>query len=435
MDIDRLKRLAAHLRRALEYGDLRVTHGQALDLIAALPGLRNWPEVVAFPDRVGTARLDLPAVERILRAASRYGTPQMTAEFLLHLLAMAEYHATTPQRNGTERLIVTTDESGAGHLKMHRIADRVMNVHDTLVWGPTPSAVGPSAFFRAREAAYDDDPHIKGELFEWDRAAPALDEWQELVAVCATYERVELWLDPSPNEQLLGLQLLVWLGGDPAILERLHVVHADGRLGERAAPHDKTLNAEILEVGSRELETAAAAWNAYCQPTPAAWFALLARDIDALPFLRRTIRLLLGELPAADTGLGATERLILDVLAPGGVRPMRFFHVNTRENPDRVYGFFEEIKLLNGLGDCPRPVVLGLVEGFDVADLMRPDPDRRQNYLASVLTLSDLGHALRAGKDDFARHNPIHRWWGGTLLTNDHLWRWDAASETLVAPR
>jgi hypothetical protein len=29
------------------------------------------------------------------------------------------------------------------------------------------------------------------------------------------------------------------------------------------------------------------------------------------------------------------------------------------------------------------------------------------------------------------RHNPIDRWWGGTRLTNDRLWRWDPI---LIAP-
>jgi len=35
---------------------------------------------------------------------------------------------------------------------------------------------------------------------------------------------------------------------------------------------------------------------------------------------------------------------------------------------------------------------------------------------------------------DFSRHNPIHRWWGGTQLTNDNLWRWDTKSRKLIVP-
>ncbi len=36
-------------------------------------------------------------------------------------------------------------------------------------------------------------------------------------------------------------------------------------------------------------------------------------------------------------------------------------------------------------------------------------------------------------ESDFAdlRHNPIDRWWGGTQLTNDNLWRWNPM---LIAP-
>ncbi|WP_283848772.1 hypothetical protein [Bradyrhizobium brasilense] len=35
---------------------------------------------------------------------------------------------------------------------------------------------------------------------------------------------------------------------------------------------------------------------------------------------------------------------------------------------------------------------------------------------------------------DFSQYNTIHRWWGGTELTNERLWRWDAESRALVAP-
>ena len=48
--------------------------------------------------------------------------------------------------------------------------------------------------------------------------------------------------------------------------------------------------------------------------------------------------------------------------------------------------------------------------------------------------LTELGKAIVAQADDFSRHNPIHRWWGGTELTNDRLWRWDLLNRALVAP-
>jgi hypothetical protein len=42
-----------------------------------------------------------------------------------------------------------------------------------------------------------------------------------------------------------------------------------------------------------------------------------------------------------------------------------------------------------------------------------------------------FGKSILAHKEDFSRHNPIDRWWGGTRLIDDRLWRWDPV---LTAP-
>jgi hypothetical protein len=48
--------------------------------------------------------------------------------------------------------------------------------------------------------------------------------------------------------------------------------------------------------------------------------------------------------------------------------------------------------------------------------------------------LTPFGKAILENAEDFSQYNPIHRWWGGTELANDRLWRWDAANRVLVAP-
>ena len=50
-----------------------------------------------------------------------------------------------------------------------------------------------------------------------------------------------------------------------------------------------------------------------------------------------------------------------------------------------------------------------------------------QAYQRSRLSLTEFGKAIVAHEEDFSRHNPIDRWWGGTRLTNDRLWRWNPA--------
>jgi hypothetical protein len=65
MEIQQLKLLAGRVRALLEQSNHPVGHSQSLDLVAALPGLRNWPEVVAFPERVNAFALDGAAASRL----------------------------------------------------------------------------------------------------------------------------------------------------------------------------------------------------------------------------------------------------------------------------------------------------------------------------------------------------------------------------------
>jgi hypothetical protein len=51
--------------------------------------------------------------------------------------------------------------------------------------------------------------------------------------------------------------------------------------------------------------------------------------------------------------------------------------------------------------------------------------DRLPAYHRSRLSLTDFGKAVVARKADFSDHNPIDRWWVGTHLTNEGLWRYD----------
>ena len=168
-------------------------------------------------------------------------------------------------------------------------------------------------------------------------------------------------------------------------------------------------------------------------PTPVEWFDLLSQDLSPLPQLRNTMIALLEELPDRVTGLGATEMRMLELLAAGYVLPYDLFPKYERPGERITYGSLERGKLLDGLARNAQPVVSGLTEGpFDGA--LHLSSERLARYENSTLALTDLGKAILAGADDFSRHNRIRRWWGGTELTNDRLWRWDPSEQRLVAP-
>jgi hypothetical protein len=123
---------------------------------------------------------------------------------------------------------------------------------------------------------------------------------------------------------------------------------------------------------------------------------------------------------------------MLELIAAGNERPFDVFPGHEKRNQRRVFSYWEVGALLDGLAHCPAPAVAGLDEG-PFTEEMHKDPRRLERYKGSELKLTPLGKAILAGTEDFSRHNPVHRWWGGTELTNTRLWRWDPASHALVA--
>jgi hypothetical protein len=210
-------------------------------------------------------------------------------------------------------------------------------------------------------------------------------------------------------------------------------VHPEDRLAERPAGDPATTQAVRLPVQEIHLRLASRAWRAFTQPTPEAWFDLLTENVSALPYLRRTVLEMLQELPDMRTGLGATEAAMLALIALGDAAPFDVFPGHLKKNTRRVFDYWEVGQMLDWLAQAPKPAILGLDDGpFTLA--MHDAPDRYARYSRSRLSLTGLGRRLVAAGDDISLHRPICRWWGGTHLTNDALWRWDADTEQLTAP-
>jgi hypothetical protein len=329
------------------------------------------------------------------------------------------------------RLILTTSDSGAGALRSAGFADLVIGIGRRFVSGPLPSVDTLKELLspRAGDAA---SPHWLDHI----RAA-RLDQlgWRQdgLAELCARCETVELWADPLPNAQLQTIWLLDHFGSEARDMPHLMLRQADTVIGDRAPNAFPASHVPSIAVAEEHFKTATSAWQAYLEPTPLAWADLLQQDLTALPQLRSTVLDLLGELPRPDTGLGATEMRMLQLVSDGLVHPFDLFPGYERPNRGRVFDYWETGALLDGLAGGPAPLLSGLDEG-PFNDDLHDDRARHARYKQSSLTLTSLGEAVLNGRDDFSRHNPIHRWWGGTELTNANLWRWDPIAQALIAP-
>lgn len=329
----------------------------------------------------------------------------------------------------TTRLILTIDSSAAGAIKMAGLAEIAIALERQLVWGRAPSDLETAAFFAARTKRRNG--------LHWQHATP---KWRlekhggkdlGLIEFCARYDSVELWIDPEPNGQLTLLWLLDYLRAYQNVVAKLSLVQANVTIAEKSPEVLADQMPTAVAITCDHLEIAARAWQAYRAPTPERWFDLRMTDLSLLPHLRPAVLTLLEELPWRGTGLGATERRMLQVVEEGAARPEDVFPKHGNER--RVFNYWEIGALLDGLAHCPAPAVSGLREGPFTME-MHDDHARYQRYRKSQLSLTPLGEAILAGRDDFSRNNPVHRWWGGTELTNDHLWRWDPARGALIAP-
>ena len=331
------------------------------------------------------------------------------------------------------RLILTTDDSGAGCLKGTGLADIVIWFGRRFTWGPLPSDAELATFLEARSMKHRSPGSHWLDFIRSRHLEEIEGKDLGLIDLCERCETIELWVDPEPNAQLTLIWLLDYLRHHGKTAPKLTLVQADVRIGNHPPKEVAQWRLPAVKILNDHLETASAAWQAYRQPKPQDWFNLLEEDLSVLSQLRQTVLELLEELPTNATGLGATEMQMLELISAGNAGPFDVFPGDRRRNQRRVFGYWEVGCLLDGLARCPAPAVSGLEEGPFTLQ-MHDDRNRHERYKRSELKLTLLGEAILARTEDFGRHNPIHRWWGGTELTNDRLWRWDPANRALTAP-
>jgi hypothetical protein len=306
-------------------------------------------------------------------------------------------------------------------------ADLAVDFFFRFGWGPLPPPDELAAYLGPRTPDVARGRHWSDFVSGWHQSKNRSRRDFSLAEFCQQYETVELWFDTQPNAQLRLVWLLDYFRSYPETVARLKFRLVDLAMIE--LERQGRWQPPAVDVTEKELETASAAWQAYQAPTPEACFDLLGKDLSALPLLRPVLIDLLEELPSSSTGLGASEMRMLELIARGYSLTNALFHLRQLRQT-RIFGEWEYGYLLDGLAHGPRPAVTGLDEELRTLDRENLR-DRHAAYLRSELSLTEFGEAVLAHKEDFSRHNPIDRWWGGTHLTNDHLWRWNPA---LVKP-
>ncbi|MGI9387093.1 MAG: DUF1835 domain-containing protein [Methyloligellaceae bacterium] len=320
-------------------------------------------------------------------------------------------------------LILTNGDSAAGLLREAGIDGHVVPWRDVLHEGPVPETATDAELRDVRAGYLADGTVRRRDDVLRDLAArdAHLDAHQD-------YERIELWFEHDLYDQLQLIQILSMLGARDR-RQDVFLVQAPTYIGMQKP--DNVLRFRELEFAVTEamLINASEFWAAFRKPTPEALAEKAKIAPEGFPFLRQAIKRALQELPGRTDGLARTERQILYSVDRGIAKPGPLFARVLNMEEAAFLGDWSFFRILSGLCTCSCPLLEGLTEHFEPSVLQ--DDTRRKAFITADLALTDLGRDVLAGTVDFAEHNDVDRWLGGTHLTNDTLWRWDDDADEL----
>lgn len=305
-------------------------------------------------------------------------------------------------------LIVTNGTSAVHALERAGIPGAKLPWDDVLHDGPIPGGLSPEALATVRARHIADCGWGTFEAVHQHFSSR-----DARLAQSAGDDEVLLWFEHDLYDQLQLIQVLERYGPPERRPAHLSLVcHA--RFVSLSS--DDQLRADFARrtaVSETQIGLAVHAWTALRAARPEPVLALLSGQLEALPFLGDALERFLEELPGRD-GLARSERQILAAVADGAREVREVLAVIGEREPAPYLGDASVALYTQQLARGPAP-------------LLREDD--------GALTLTEIGLAVLEGREDRIRVNGVHRWWGGTRLEADRVWRWDPDRRALRPPK
>ena len=285
-------------------------------------------------------------------------------------------------------LHLTNGDAAIGPLRAAGVEGEILPWREVLHDGPVP-ALGPEEL-RAVRARF---------LGDHDGLLETRDD--RLVAAIAAREPLVLWFEADLFDVLLLMQILERLPQEAPARLVLAGQDAWRSVSEMEPGELRSLGEDAPAISRAQLELARWAWAAFTSDTPLV-MEELAAGTPALPAVGQALRRLLEELPWTDTGLGRTERQLLEPLADGA---------RSREEAFLAAAASEE-----------RPF-LGDTSAWATLDRLRPLHDGER--------VNERGRAVLDGREEW--EPPAERWIGGTKLPPGRSpWHWDPGARRVI---
>ena len=328
-------------------------------------------------------------------------------------------------------LHVTNGESAGNTLRQTALGGAVLPWQDVLHEGPAPALPRQELLqTRARflaDCGWGGRQALQAGLERRDG---------QLLEALRDGLQVVLWFEHDLYDQLQLLDVLALAHTAETAPELIVVGSFPGKpsfagLGELTASELETLWPSRQPAARAALQAAASAWAAFQAPEPTTLADCATRETADLPFLAPALRRLLEELPAAADGLSRTERSALETIAAGASTPPASFVATQRLEEAPFLGDAWYYRTLSALGQGKTR----LLEGDDGTPLPPPPPlGDGQQFARLQLRLTASGERTLRGEADRVELLAVDRWIGGTHITPDNTWRWNASERKLVRP-
>jgi hypothetical protein len=297
---------------------------------------------------------------------------------------------------------------------------------DALLEGPVPADVTDAELLAIRERF-------------WDGAAPRqntpltaesslLARWQRGMETFPQYDEAVLWFEHDLFDQLLLIRHLDWFarrGFGSTRLSLICVGEFAGidrfwGLGQLTPSQLASVFETRAPITPEQFDLGRAAWQAFTSADPTRIERLIASDTSALPFLGPALRRWLEEFPAAGNGLPRSEAEILSTL-DDTERPLdRLFDEWLRHEDVLMPTDTSLVSRLEAMASGPHPLVR-----------VQREIGHAGTWLPGTAARTAIGGDVAAGRADWVALTPFDRWLGGVHVTNDSMWRWDAAQRRL----
>jgi hypothetical protein len=241
------------------------------------------------------------------------------------------------------------------------------------------------------------------------------------------YQRVVLWMEHDSWDQLVLVRLLAHYARTqrPAVLELIAIEEFPGGerfigLGQLPAEALRMLWPSRRVITADQLELAFDAWIALAAQSPQALARILKSGTGSLPLLAPALHRHLRELPSLKNGLSLTEHIVLDILSEGAATLSQVFYA--MKNGREPLPWLGDLGLLN--------IAENMLRATEPVVTRAATPEAP---FAQLLTITDIGREVLAGKRDWLSLAPPPRWVGGVRIGESQShWRWDETSRNVV---